>query len=223
MPEPRTTPSGLTPLTRMPCAPELGGQQPDLVGLVGLGRAVGDVVRAGDDGVLRHDVDDVAAAAPAPTITRAASRLTRNEPRAITSCWQVPVVGGRLEQRLGDRQPGVVDDEVDAAVGARTPRRTRARDRGLVGDVDLDRRRHVRAAELGGHVSAPATSRSATTTAAPSAASRSAIALPMPDAAAGDERDPAGQRLGRRAGAGSLASSSAQYSMRNFSASAIGA
>ncbi len=56
-------------------------------------------------------------ASPCATITRAASRLTRNEPRAITSCWQVPVVDGRLEQRLGDRQAGVVDHEVDAAVG----------------------------------------------------------------------------------------------------------
>ena len=49
MPEPRTTPSGLTPLTRMPCCAELGGEQPDLVRLVGLGGAVGDVVRAGED------------------------------------------------------------------------------------------------------------------------------------------------------------------------------
>ena len=41
---------------------ELGRQQPHLVGLVGLGRAVGDVLGPGGDRVLRHDVDDVATA-----------------------------------------------------------------------------------------------------------------------------------------------------------------
>ena len=40
---------------------ELGGQQPHLVGLVGLGRAVRDVVGPGEERVLRGDVDDVAA------------------------------------------------------------------------------------------------------------------------------------------------------------------
>src|SRR5580693_5778190 len=40
---------------------ELGGQQPDLVRLICLGRAVGDVGRAGRDGILAADVDDVAA------------------------------------------------------------------------------------------------------------------------------------------------------------------
>src|SRR4051794_29914549 len=40
---------------------ELGGQQPHLVRLVGLGGAVGDVVRAGEQAVLAGDVDDVAA------------------------------------------------------------------------------------------------------------------------------------------------------------------
>src|SRR5206468_3872719 len=40
---------------------EFGGQQPHLVGLVGLGRAVRDVVRPGEQAVLAGDVDDVAA------------------------------------------------------------------------------------------------------------------------------------------------------------------
>ena len=40
---------------------ELGGEQPDLVGLVGLGRAVGDVVRARRRRRSSSDVDDVAA------------------------------------------------------------------------------------------------------------------------------------------------------------------
>ena len=60
------------------------------------------------------------------------------------------------------------------------------------------------------------------TTQAPSAASRVAMALPMPDAAPVTSaiRVASGLGLGMRA---SLASSSAQYSMRNFSASSIGA
>ena len=63
---------------------------------------------------------------------------------------------------------------------------------------------------------------SATTTQAPSAASRWAIALPIPDPAPVTKatRAASGFGLGSRA---SLASSSAQYSIRNFSDSAIGA
>ena len=60
------------------------------------------------------------------------------------------------------------------------------------------------------------------TTQAPSAASFSAVALPMPEAA------PVTSAIRVASGLGfgirwSLASSSAQYSMRNFSASSIGA
>ena len=65
-------------------------------------------------------------------------------------------------------------------------------------------------------------SRSAITTQAPSAASFSAIALPMPLAAPVTSA----MRVASGFGAGirwSLASSSAQYSMRNFSDSSIGA
>ena len=60
------------------------------------------------------------------------------------------------------------------------------------------------------------------TTHAPSAASRSAMALPMPEPAPVTSA----MRVARALGFGiraSLASSSAQYSMRNFSASSIGA
>ena len=65
-------------------------------------------------------------------------------------------------------------------------------------------------------------SRSATTTHAPSAASRSAMARPMPDPAPVTSaiRVASGLGLGSRA---SLASSRAQYSIRNFSDSSIGA
>ncbi len=64
--------------------------------------------------------------------------------------------------------------------------------------------------------------RSAMTTHAPSAARRVAMALPMPDAApvTSAMRVAWDFGLGSRA---SLASSSAQYSIRNFSASSIGA
>ena len=63
---------------------------------------------------------------------------------------------------------------------------------------------------------------SATTTQAPSAASRWAMALPMPDPAPVTTATfvASGFGFGRRA---SFASSSAQYSIRNFSASGIGA
>ena len=70
--------------------------------------------------------------------------------------------------------------------------------------------------------SALAPSMSATTTQAPSAASRWAIALPIPEPAPVTKATfvASGRGFGRRA---SLASSSAQYSIRNFSASGIGA
>ena len=69
---------------------------------------------------------------------------------------------------------------------------------------------------------APSASRSATTTQAPSAPSRSAIALPIPEPApvTSATRPASGFGLGIR---WSFASSSDQYSMRNFSLSSIGA
>ena len=203
---------------------ELGGEQPDLVGLVGLGRAVGDVVRAGEDGVLAGDVDDVAAHALLDHAPR--RRLAGDEERALGHhvVLEVPVGLGGLEQRLGERQAGVVDDEVDAAEGEH-------------GRVDRGLR--------------PASS-SVTSAATPIATSRAADlgggglarfaqvevgdddagALggePVGDgladagAGAGDERDPGRRAASASASAASLASSSAQYSMRNFSASSIGA
>ena len=64
-------------------------------------------------------------------------------------------------------------------------------------------------------------SRSATTTHAPSAASRCAVARPMPDPppVTSATRVASGLGPGRRR---SLASSSSQYSIRNFSLSGIG-
>ena len=69
---------------------------------------------------------------------------------------------------------------------------------------------------------APSLSRSATTTQAPSAARRKAVALPRPEAAPVTSaiRPASGFGLGARF---NLASSRSQYSMRNFSDSIIGA
>ena len=69
---------------------------------------------------------------------------------------------------------------------------------------------------------APSLSRSATTTQAPSAANRSAVAFPRPEAAPVTRaiRLASGFGLGARL---SFASSRSQYSIRNFSDSAIGA
>src|SRR5436190_14623966 len=43
--------------------PELGGEQSDLVELIGLGRSIRDIRRSRNDTVLRRDVDDVTAGA----------------------------------------------------------------------------------------------------------------------------------------------------------------
>ena len=98
---------------------QLGGEQPDLVRLVGLGRAVGDVVRPGEDASSCWRCRRCRRRCPCAIMTRAASRATRNEPLAITSCCTSQSASTGLQQRLGDGQPGVVDDQVHA-------RRTRA-------------------------------------------------------------------------------------------------
>ena len=60
-PGPAHDPVRVDPVHADPELAELGREQPDLVGLIGLGCAVGDVVRAGEERVLAHDVDEVAA------------------------------------------------------------------------------------------------------------------------------------------------------------------
>ena len=148
---------------------------------------------------------------------RAASRDDEERAPRHHVVLEVPVGLRRLEQRLRDRQAGVVDDEVDAAEGEHrgvgTPRRPASasvtsaatpsatsvppssRGDGLravgvdVGDDD--------ARALGGE---PVGDR-----------------LADPRAGAGDERDPRRRAASASASAASLASSSAQYSIRNFS------
>ena len=106
---------------------ELGGEQPDLVGLIGLDGAVGDVVRSGEHGVLRADVDDVATEA---LVDHRPRRRLGDEEAALGHhvVLQVPVGLGRVQQRLGDRQAGVVDDEIEPAEGEQ---------RGIDGGTDL--------------------------------------------------------------------------------------
>ena len=148
--------------------------------LVGLGGRIGDVVGPGEHGVLRGDVDDVPAHG---LVDHHPRRLAGDEERAPGHhvVLQVPVLGGGLQQRLGQRQPGVVDDQVEPAEGEdRLGRRPARRP---------PRRRHRRAAPtaLSGPPSSSATCsafsrfRSAITTQAPSATSRSAVAFPMPE------------------------------------------
>src|SRR3954468_10909302 len=59
-----------------PVLAELGGEQSDLVRLVGLGRSVRDIVRAGEEGVLADDIDEVAAHR---LVDEDARRLARDE------------------------------------------------------------------------------------------------------------------------------------------------
>ena len=96
---------------------ELGGEQADLVGLVGLGGAVGDVVRARRTARSWRRCRRCRRRGAGRSSPVAAAWATRKLPLAITSCWRSQSCLGRLEQRLGDREPGVVDDEVDAAEG----------------------------------------------------------------------------------------------------------
>ena len=121
---------------------------------------------------------------------------------AITSCW-------RSQSRSVVSSSGLQMDRPALLTTRSTPPNASAaaanasRDRVGVGDVgghaiatsrsSLARRRSPP------RPSRPSASRSATTTQAPSAASRWAMARPMPDAGAGDERDPGGERFRLRA------------------------
>ncbi len=197
MPEPAHDAVGVHAVDPDAVLAELGGEQPHLVGLVGLGRAVGDVVRAGEDRVLRGDVDDVAAHA---LVDHRLGRGPGDQEGALGHhvVLQVPVLLGRLQQRLADREAGVVHHEVDPA--ERQRRRVHGGLHGVrVGDVGDHRDRAVgRADACRRPRRRSSASRSATTTQAPSAASRSAMALPMPEPAPVTSATRAGQRLGLR-------------------------
>ena len=182
-PSPGPRASGLMPLTRMPCSPQLGGQEPHLMRLAGLGRAVGEVVGPGHDGVLADDVEDVPAGplgdhgrggvlgheegAPGhhvvlqvPVLARwsRASALEIDRPALLTTMSTPP-----------KRATAVVDRRLDGL---------------LVGDIGLDGDGVVAGPQrLGRRSRAASRSMSATTTAAPSSRRRMAMARPMPEPA----------------------------------------
>ena len=134
---------------------------------------------------------------PWSIIALAAARETRNEPLAITSCCRSQSLLGGLEQRLGDRQAGVVDDEVDPA-----ERQSRGVDRGLhgvgVGDVGHDRDRPVRAADPRGHLLRALGVQVGDHDARALGAEPLGDRLADARAGAGDQGHPSGERLRRR-------------------------
>ena len=170
------------PLTRTPCWPEFGGQQPDLVGLVGLGGGVGDVVRAGEHAVLAGDVDDVAAQL---LLDHHPGGLPGHQEGALGHhvVLQVPVLDGGLQQRLGQRQAGVVDHQVHPAERQARRRRT-CRATAFSSDTSaLTATATSRPPSSSATVWALSRFRSAMTTQPPSAAIRVAMALPIPEPA----------------------------------------
>ncbi len=158
---------------------------------------------------------------PCAIIAPAAARETRNEPLAITSCC-------RSQSATVVSSSGLEIDRPALLTTRSTPPKastaaSNARCTASSSETSAPTPMATSAEPMPfATASAFAASRSATTTQAPSAASRSAMALPMPDAApvTSATRVASGFGFGMRA---SLASSSAQYSMRNFSDSSIGA
>ena len=138
-------------------------------------RVVGDRPQPGDRGG-RHD--------------RAAAALQEVRPQRlgdevdaleVDRELAVPVVLGEVVGRAGDRDAGVVDDDVDAA--ERLDAAVHAgRDVRAAGDVHVDAVAvRARRADLRRGLRAVSPRRSATATRAPSSAKRSAVARPIPD------------------------------------------
>ena len=120
---------------------------------------------------------------PWAIITRAASRETRNEPLAITSCCRSQSATVVSSSGLDSDSPALLTTR-STPPKASTAAASAAAHGVLVGDVGGDADRHVRRRPSSAAAAcALARSRSATTTQAPSAAIRAAMALPMPDAA----------------------------------------
>ncbi|MCO4699491.1 hypothetical protein LRR80_05587 [Streptomyces sp. RO-S4] len=154
-------------------------------------------------------------------ITRAASRDTRKDPRAMTSCW--------TSQSFADVSSNGLEREIPALFTTRsTPPKASTAAWNAAAICSSSVTSTVTATALSGPPSSCATRaafspcRSATTTHAPSAASRRAMAfpIPLPAPVTSATRVASGFGGGIRR---SLASSRAQYSMRNFSDSSIGA
>ncbi len=141
---------GVDPVDPDAMLAELGGEQAHLVRLVGLGGAVGHVVRPGEHRVLAAHVHDVAAH---PLGHHDPGRLAGDQEGASRHhvVLHVPVGRGGFEQRPGDGQSGVVDHEIHAAEGqGRDPERLGHA--GLVGHIRGDAHGGIRGADARGHL-----------------------------------------------------------------------
>ena len=122
---PWSTGPGLTVLTRMPCGPDLLRQGLGEVGQRGLGRAVVDDRRVGQEGVDRADRDDV----PVPGREHGGQRGPGGAYRRqqVERQASQPVVVGDVEEPGQARRDGadVVDQDVEPAVSPARPRRAR--------------------------------------------------------------------------------------------------
>src|SRR5919199_838184 len=132
----------------------------------------------------------------------AAARETRNEPLVMTSCC-------RSQSSSVVSSTGLLSDRPALLTTTSTPPKARAVAASACATSPASVTSTVTATATSAAVTAPTVaaissaasaaarpSRSATTTQAPSAASRKAVARPDPRPPAGDERDPTGQRLG---------------------------
>ena len=158
---------------------------------------------------------------PCSISTFAAALETRNEPLAITACWRSQSAAVVSSSDFDSESPALFttrSSPPNASTAASTIACTASSSETSAATPTATSVPPISAAAA----SALAWSRSAITTQAPSAASRFAVALPIPPAAPVTRaiRVASGFGFGIRA---SLASSSAQYSIRNFSASSIGA
>ena len=154
-------------------------------------------------------------------ITRAAALATRNEPLAITSCCRSQSCSLVSSSERDSDSPALFTTRSmppKASTAASTARCTASASETSTWTPTATSALPISAAAC----CALSSDRSAMTTQAPSADSFSAVARPMPDAApvTNATRVASGFGFGIRC---SLASSSAQYSMRNFSASSMGA
>ena len=86
--EPRTTPSGLTPLTLMPCSPSSAASSRTWWAWSALVGAVGDVVRAGEDRVLARRCRRCRRRSPGRSSPARPPWRPGTMPLAITSCWR---------------------------------------------------------------------------------------------------------------------------------------
>ena len=171
---------GHSALTRMPsranCTPSSRRHREHAA----LGRGVGDLRgRGAHDGDEARGVDDRARLLLEHV--RQGGLAAQVDGGEVDLLHPAPRVEVGVEDRVvvGRADPGVVERDVDRAVGVVRGPRTAASTSSLLGDVGVRRTCHA-AAELA--APPPASSlRSATTTVAPSSANRRTVARPMPE------------------------------------------